>query len=192
MIFKKKEIIIRPDYLSIFYFNKSKFIIFRCDTAVQFLKLHLNLDFILLKNKFFISINFLNRNLSTKNKKKLKIQQKLNCYRIKLCIVEVSKKLYKKLNLVGVGYKIFKTKNYKSSDILLLKLGFSHFIFIKIKKLSINLFCLKNIKFFINGNFVRINQICALIKSFKKPELYKGKGIRFQNEKIILKQIRKK
>lgn len=192
MILKKREVFIIPSYISIFYLKKKKFVIFKCEDRLRLFKLNMKLHFILLKNKFFIIVNYLNTSINKNTNKMIKIQQNIYYNKIKLFILETTSKLYKKLNLVGVGYKVFKTKNFVNNDILLFKLGFSHFIYIKVNKNKVNLFCLKNIRLFITGDFLKINQVSALIKSLKKPESYKGKGIRFQNEHIVLKQIKKK
>ena len=54
------------------------------------------------------------------------------------------------------------------------------------------IFCLKTNKLFIVGySYVFVTQIAALIRSFKIPEPYKGKGIVYTTEKIILKEGKK-
>ena len=150
------------------------------------------LNFLLLKNKLYITTNFLDINLNTYQSRIRKIQTNLCFYKIKLCITETTHKVYKKLSLIGVGYKVFKIKSFINNDLFLFKLGFSHFIFFKVKKTNIDFFCLKNTKIYITGNFFKIIYLSALIKSFRKPEIYKGKGIRFQDEKITLKPVKKK
>lgn len=189
---KKRELFVVPSYISIFYLKKKKFIILKCNDKLKFFRFSTKLHLLLLKNKFFIIVNLLNTNVSKTIDKSIKMEQKLFYNKIRLSIIEITNRLYKKLNLVGVGYKVFKTKNYINNEILLFKLGFSHFVFMKINKNKIDLFCLKNTKLFITGSFFKLNQVSAIIKSLKKPEVYKGKGIRFQNEQIILKQVKKK
>ena len=71
------------------------------------------------------------------------------------------------------------------------KLGYSHQIFFKIPR-NLNVFCLKSTKLFVSGlSNSYVNQIAALIRSYKTPEPYKGKGILYENEKIILKEGKK-
>jgi len=56
----------------------------------------------------------------------------------------------------------------------------------------LEIFCLKTNKLFIVGySYVFVTQIAALIRSFKIPEPYKGKGIVYTTEKIILKEGKK-
>jgi large subunit ribosomal protein L6 len=56
----------------------------------------------------------------------------------------------------------------------------------------LKIFCLKSNKLFILGNsYLFVTQIAALIKSYKTPEPYKGKGILYATEKISLKEGKK-
>ena len=57
---------------------------------------------------------------------------------------------------------------------------------------TLNAFCLKSDKLYIIGNTsVYLTQIAALIRSYKSPEPYKGKGILYTSEKIALKEGKK-
>lgn len=101
--------------------------------------------------------------------------------------LEVSSVTYKKLNLVGVGYKVFPLDN----QILHFKLGFSHSIYYKVPAcLKIN--TQQSVKILISGiDSLLVNQTAALIKKFKMPEPYKGKGILYSGERIELKEGKK-
>jgi large subunit ribosomal protein L6 len=71
------------------------------------------------------------------------------------------------------------------------KLGYSHSLYFKIPEQLI-IFCLKFTKLFIYGNsYQNVTQIASLIRSYKKPEPYKGKGILYETEKILLKEGKK-
>jgi large subunit ribosomal protein L6 len=97
---------------------------------------------------------------------------------------------YQKLEIKGVGYRAFfdETQNQK---LLTLKLGYSHLIYIRaIKNLSIN--CFTKTKLYVFGSsYTDVSQLSALIRSNKIPEPYKGKGILYENENIILKEGKK-
>jgi len=109
---------------------------------------------------------------------------------IKQIIQEVSKKVKQKLNIIGVGYRAILLTNF-SFKILQLKLGYSHFIFIKIPK-DLTILSTKPTKVFFYGNSQqKINKLVFLIKSYKMPEPYKGKGIFYFNEQINLKKGKK-
>lgn len=108
----------------------------------------------------------------------------------KQAFLEVSVFLYKKIKLVGIGYKAL-VKNIFNKNFLVLKLGYSHNIYFKIP-FDITITCLKSDKIFIQSNsYKNITQIAAIIKSYKLPEPYKGKGILYENEKILLKEGKK-
>ena len=93
-----------------------------------------------------------------------------------------------KLKFVGVGYKAILKKNF-----LILRLGFSHKLFCTISKSLV----IKKIKkrppiFLLKSfDFEIIRVISNQLRSFKKPEPYKGKGIMFITEIIKRKQGKK-
>lgn len=93
------------------------------------------------------------------------------------------------LEIIGVGYK---ANTDVSSNYLYLKLGFSHDIKLKIPP-SVRVFCLKPTFLCCVGTDLNIvTQFAATIRKQKVPEVYKGKGIRYRNEIIVLKQGKKK
>ena len=106
---------------------------------------------------------------------------------IKQILLETSVILHKKLELVGVGYRSFIDKE----NLLYFKLGFSHFIVFKVP-LTLKTICFKSTNVCFFGNSLQeITQLISKIRSYKKPEPYKGKGILYKNEKIILKEGKK-
>ena len=109
---------------------------------------------------------------------------------LKQLILEASITLYKKLKLVGIGYKAFNHENFKDK-LLIFKLGYSHFIYFKVPT-ELKIFCLKSTKLFVYGNsYQEITQTTSIIRSYKKPEPYKGKGILYETEKVLLKEGKK-
>ena len=91
----------------------------------------------------------------------------------------VSKGYKKELELVGVGYRASNTGN-----ILDLALGYTHNIFIQLPpeiKIETKSERNKNPLIILESCD---NQVCAKIRSFRKPEPYKGKGIKFVGEEI--------
>lgn len=180
---KLKNSIKIPIFISVFYFKQNNLILLKLQKNVKFLVIFLELTLIILKNKIFVLSYFCKKNL---NRKKIILYKKFVLSNLKQILVEFQVKIYAKLKFIGVGYKIFFT-NYKS--ILLLKLGYSHNIYFKIHQ---NFFNLKSVKLFIFSNFYqKLLKISSLIRSFKYPEPYKGKGILYENEKIKLKQGKK-
>ena len=99
----------------------------------------------------------------------------------------VSKGFTRNLEITGVGYRA----SIQGSK-LVLQLGYSHDIEFLIP-LDINIKCDKPTSISISGiDKQRVGQIAAKIRSYRKPEPYKGKGIRYDNEKIIRKEGKKK
>lgn len=90
----------------------------------------------------------------------------------------VSKGYEKKLELQGVGYKVIQ----KGKDIEL-SLGFSHPVFFQVPD-GIEFAVEKNIITISGINKQSVGQIAAEIRSKKKPEPYKGKGIRYVGEQV--------
>ena len=98
-----------------------------------------------------------------------------------------SKGFEKKLELVGTGYKA----NINGKE-LVLSLGYSHDINFTIPE-SITITVEKNTNVSVTGSSKQlVGQVAAKIKSFRKPEPYKGKGVRYQGEKIYRKEGKKK
>jgi len=93
----------------------------------------------------------------------------------------------KKLKLIGVGYKAKIKENF-----LELNLGFSHIVKY-IPKKGINITCKSNTELTIFGiNKQLVGQTAAEIRLIRPPEPYKGKGIRYLNEKVKIKDSKKK
>lgn len=92
-----------------------------------------------------------------------------------------------KLQLVGIGYRFIEATN-----VLKLKIGFSHKMICKIPN-DVSVKIIKPTLLSISGvNNQIINHFADQIRSLKTPEVYKGKGIKYLDEKINLKEIKKK
>lgn len=96
------------------------------------------------------------------------------------------------LELVGVGYKANIDTQMGAPGVLVLKLGFSHDVSFVIPP-SVRVFCLKpTIICCVSTDLQNATQFAAKIQNTKPPEVYKGKGIRYQNETFVLKQGKQK
>lgn len=97
--------------------------------------------------------------------------------------IGVSEGFRKELELIGVGFRVANT-----GQLLEISLGFSHPIFLQLPdevmvetKMERN----KSPKIILESiDKQLIGQICAKIRSFRKPEPYKGKGVRFVGEEV--------
>ena len=99
----------------------------------------------------------------------------------------VSKGFSKTLDINGVGYRAqVQGKN------LQLQLGFSHDIVYPIPA-GVAIKCDKPTQITISGaDRQRVGQVAAEIRAFRKPEPYKGKGIKYSDERILRKEGKKK
>ncbi len=97
-------------------------------------------------------------------------------------IIGVTDSYKKTLEIVGVGYKAeLKGKN------LLLTIGYSHPIYF-VPPDNIKLEVPAPTQIIISGNDKElVGLVAAKIRSFRKPEPYKGKGIKYSDERIIRK-----
>ncbi|MDE6207180.1 MAG: 50S ribosomal protein L6 [Muribaculaceae bacterium] len=102
----------------------------------------------------------------------------------------VHKRYHKELELVGVGYRATST-----GQVLELALGYSHAIYLKLPP-EVTVECKnernKNPLIILESQDKQLlGQVCAKIRSFRKPEPYKGKGIKFVGEIIRRKSGKK-
>ena len=102
-------------------------------------------------------------------------------------VVGVTKGFEKKLSLVGVGYKA-QAQGAK----LNLAVGFSHPVNIDMPA-GIKVETPAPTEILIKGaDRQRVGQVAAEIRAIRPPEPYKGKGIRYSDEKITIKETKKK
>lgn len=91
------------------------------------------------------------------------------------------------LEINGVGYKAAVDKN-----ILVLTLGYSHEIFYALPAGITAAFEKPNLVIISGDDNVLVGQVAAEIISFRKPEPYKGKGVKIFGKKILRKEGKKK
>ena len=102
-------------------------------------------------------------------------------------VVGVTKGFEKKLSLIGVGYKAQAT-----GAKLNLAVGYSHPVNIDMPA-GIAVATPTPTEIVIKGaDRQRVGQIAAEIRAIRPPEPYKGKGIRYSDEKITIKETKKK
>ena len=102
-------------------------------------------------------------------------------------VVGVTKGFEKKLSLVGVGYKAAAQGNK-----LNLAVGYSHPVNFDMPS-GIKVETPLPTEIIIKGaDRQRVGQIAAEIRAVRPPEPYKGKGIRYSDEKIVIKETKKK
>ena len=102
-------------------------------------------------------------------------------------VVGVTTGFQKKLNLVGVGFKA-----QAQGDRLNLTVGYSHPVVMAMPA-GITVTTPTPTEVVIKGSDrQRVGQIAAEVRAVRPPEPYKGKGIRYSDEKITIKETKKK
>lgn len=92
-----------------------------------------------------------------------------------------------RMDINGVGYRAALEGN-----VLKLQLGYSHDILYPIPQ-GIQIKCEKPTAIAVSGaDRQQVGQVAAEIRSYRKPEPYKGKGIKYENEHIVRKEGKKK
>lgn len=186
---KKRYTIKIPKNISIIYCDKKNIITFVGPLQTKSIKLKVKI-FLIPDSQLIVVTQIPLSNISPGSLKSSKKLQGTTVSKIKQVIIEVSYTLYNKLNLVGVGYRVF--AHEKLPNQIYLKLGYSHLIYFKIPN-DLNSFCQKFTKLFLFGNcsFDLLTNTAAQIRNCKLPEPYKGKGILYNQEKIVLKKGKK-
>ena len=102
-------------------------------------------------------------------------------------VVGVSKGFERKLQLVGVGYRA-----QAQGDVLNLSLGFSHPVAHKMPA-GVKVECPTQTEVLIKGSDKQqVGQVAAEVRAYRKPEPYKGKGVRYSDEVVVIKETKKK
>ncbi len=94
----------------------------------------------------------------------------------------VSAGFEKRLDIVGVGFKA-----EKAGGVLKLNLGYSHPVILEIPE-GIDIVLEKPTKIVVRGIDVQqVGQVAANIRAYRPPDIYKGKGVRYEGEVVKLK-----
>jgi large subunit ribosomal protein L6 len=102
-------------------------------------------------------------------------------------VTGVTKGFEKKLALVGVGYRA-----QAQGDKLNLTLGFSHPVVHQLPK-GVKAETPTQTEILIKGMDKQlVGQVAAEVRRYRRPEPYKGKGVRYVGERIVLKETKKK
>ncbi len=175
----KKPVIIPSDILVSIYKNKILIV-----KGVLVLKriIHPSVILNIIENRIHFSLN--------KDNYSSKMWSYVGTYRsiVNSLIKGINNNFEKRLSLVGVGYKAFINDN-----LLILNLGFSHAIEFLIPK-YVEISCVSSTEIVIKSYDKQlVGQIASKIRLIKPPESYKkGKGIRYLNENVRIKEHKKK
>lgn len=101
-------------------------------------------------------------------------------------VVGVSAGFERKLQLVGVGYRA-----KAQGQTINLTLGFSHPVSYEVPE-GVTVEAPSQTEILIKGiDKQQVGQVAAEIRNFRPPEPYKGKGVRYSDERIVLKETKK-
>jgi large subunit ribosomal protein L6 len=107
--------------------------------------------------------------------------------RLQNMVTGVSEGFTKELEIIGVGYRAA-----VQGQTLILQLGYSHDVNHAIPE-GISIHCAKPTSIKVSGaDKQNVGQVAAEIRAYRKPEPYKGKGIRYVGEIILRKEGKKK
>jgi large subunit ribosomal protein L6 len=99
----------------------------------------------------------------------------------------VSKGFEKKLSLIGVGYRA-----QAQGDKLNLSAGYSHPVVMQMPA-GVKVECPTQTEILIKGaDRQQVGQVAAEVRAVRPPEPYKGKGIRYADERVAMKEAKKK
>jgi large subunit ribosomal protein L6 len=102
-------------------------------------------------------------------------------------VIGVTTGFERKLSLVGVGYRAA-----AEGETLKLQLGFSHDIIYNLPK-GVKAETPSQTEIIIKGsNKQQVGQVAAEVRAYRSPEPYKGKGVRYIDEVVHLKETKKK
>ena len=102
-------------------------------------------------------------------------------------VTGVTKGFERRLTLVGVGYRA-----QVQGSSLNLSLGFSHPV-VHVMPEGVKAETPTQTEIVIKGaNKQAVGQVAAEVRGYRPPEPYKGKGVRYANEKVVMKETKKK
>ena len=102
-------------------------------------------------------------------------------------VTGVSKGFEKKLQLVGVGFRA-----QVQGDAVNLSLGFSHPVVHQMPA-GVKVECPTQTEVIVKGaDKQKVGQVAAEIRGYRPPEPYKGKGVRYADETVVIKETKKK
>ena len=102
-------------------------------------------------------------------------------------VIGVTQGFEKKLNLIGVGYRA-----QAQGNVLNLSLGFSHPVNYAVPE-GITIETPSQTEIIVKGmDKQKVGQVSAEIRAYRPPEPYKGKGVRYADERVLRKEAKKK
>ncbi len=119
--------------------------------------------------------------------KRVRQQWGMSRTQIANCVKGVTRGFRKELEISGVGYRAM-----LQDGRLVLNLGLSHDVTFEVPE-GVTVTCPRQTEIVVEGmDQQRVGEVAAQIREWRKPEPYKGKGIRYKDEYIFRKEGKKK
>jgi len=187
-----KAVIKVPQYIVCFFCNSRNFLLVKGKLGFKILKLDLKLDLLVQDREIRVTKDLSCTTLVVvKNiRNNIQVLQSKTKTLIKKTFFDVSRRSFKKLKLVGVG---FRATSILIDGVKLLKLdiGYSHSVYYRIPGDIVINVIFSNRFIVIGTSSDRVAEVAARIRRLKLPDMYKGKGILYEDEEILLKQVKK-
>jgi large subunit ribosomal protein L6 len=168
--------------------NNSTSVQYLVNTSYVRLKLKANVDKFVLKNtNLTVNQGFYNMYLQREERKLINYYNMIHM-KLKKAIIKSTVGIRKYLHLRGVGYKFTKKQKYIS-----IQIGYSHAINILLPNVMKITLSRKSVRMkLLTTHWSRLTGFLAGIRRNKKPDVYKGKGIRYRRDKVIRKEGKQK
>jgi large subunit ribosomal protein L6 len=179
-----------PNNIICYLCCEKKFLLIKGKIGSRLIKLEVCVSLLRDENLIFVTNNpiYLRNICNLQNK--IKGLQSITKTLIKKAFIDVTRRSYKKLKLIGVGFRVAFVE-FEQLKLLKFELGYSHNIYFKIPD-GIEAVVNSPTKIIISGTSSdRVGEVTSKIRKLRLPEPYKGKGILYDNEKVLLKVVKK-
>ena len=186
--FSSRSIIKVPKSITCYYCQDRNFLLLKGKLGFKLIKLESKLFLVFEKNIIIVTNDCVMGNFNSK-KKKIGLSSRSKTL-IKKGFLDVTRKSYKKLKVFGIGFRV-SCLEFNSFKLLKFELGYSHSIYFRVPS-DIFVLISSSTKLIVSGTSSdRVGAVSSQIRKLKLPDSYKGKGILYENEEVVLKEIKK-
>lgn len=182
MILKKEYIIKIPSNVAVLYCKRKELLVCVKQNKRESLRIPVDINLFVSKKLIIIQPTSFSGNKPYMKSISKAVHKRLIA-QIRQVFVRINYLLYKRVNLVGVGYRSFPVEGLNNQ--LHLKLGYSHSIYLRVFQ-GTDVKVVKPTRVVVYGD--KSPELVAKIRDFRPPEPYKGKGVLYEGEKILLKK----
>jgi len=185
-----RNIIKVPSNIICFLCCKKNFLLIKGKIGSKLIKLDVNVSILSGPGLIVVTNNLILRPSRFRSFNINKGLQSITKTLIKKSFLDVTRKSYKKLKLIGVGFRVT-LFGFEQFNLLKFELGYSHYIYFNIPD-DIRIVVASPTRLIISGTSSdRVGEVSSKIRKLRLPEPYKGKGILYDNENVVLKVVKK-